>query len=100
MKNILIKLFVFLTILFLATACSSNIAKETEKTVTFLTSLDCEKCEAVFFKNIPHEPGIINMKVNIPEKLVTITFNEEETNVQKIIKVFNDLGYDAEVKSN
>lgn len=98
MKKLIVKTLTILLLLTFVAGCSADITKENEKTVTFLTSLDCEKCEAKFFKNIPHEPGIVNMKVNVPEKLVTITFNEKETNVKNIIKIFNDLGYDAEVK--
>jgi len=98
MKNLFIKLTTALFLLVFTLSCSANISKSSEKTVAFLTSLHCEKCEAKLFKNIPHEPGIVNMKVNVPKKLVTITFNENETSVKNIIQIFKNLGYEAEVK--
>lgn len=91
-------LIYLLSLLAIFTACSSNIADNKEQTVTFLTDINCEKCEAKLFKNIPHERGIVNMKVNVPEKLVTITFNLKETNIETLIKIFADLGYKAEIR--
>lgn len=93
-RNILI----LFSLLIVFTACSSNISDNEEMTVTFLTDINCEKCETKLFKHIPHEKGIVNLKVNIPEKLVTITFNQKATDIETLIKIFDGLGYTAEVK--
>ena len=41
-----------------------------------------------------------DMKVDLDNKLVTLTFDSRKNNEQKIIETFSKLGYDAVVMKN
>ena len=85
-------------LLIFANSCSSDISNETIQTVTFETTIDCENCKTKLFNNIPHEKGIVDLKVEVPTKLVTITYNRDETGIEKLISILKELGYEAKVK--
>ena len=45
--------------------------------------------------SIVDEKGMKDMKVDLDNKLVTLTFDSRKNNEQKIIEAFSKLGYDA-----
>ncbi|MBK7105632.1 MAG: heavy-metal-associated domain-containing protein [Ignavibacteriae bacterium] len=94
MKN-LFKYF----ILVLFAACSANLDPNNLKVVTFDTSIHCENCVNTMLDNLPKEAGVVDLKVELNEKLVTLVFNSEETTVEKLAEKINELGYSAYVKS-
>lgn len=67
------------------------------KTVTFAVSMSCENCKKTFERNIAFEKGMKDMKVDLENKRVTLTFDTRKNDEQKIIEAFNKLGYDAVV---
>jgi periplasmic mercuric ion binding protein len=93
MKN-LIKIFM---LVFLA-SCSANLTTDNLKIVTFDTSIHCEDCVNKVFNNLPKETGVVDLKVELENKLVTVVFNSEETTVEKLAEKINELGYSAYVK--
>ena len=62
--------------------------------------MTCENCKKTIEKNIAFEKGMKDMKVDLDNKLVTLTFDSRKNNEQKIIEAFSKLGYDAVVMKN
>ena len=65
--------------------------------VVFATSIHCANCGKKVQENIAFEKGVKDLKVDVPTKLVTITFNPAKTDTVKLKKAINKLGYSAEV---
>ncbi|MEN8191759.1 MAG: heavy metal-associated domain-containing protein [Bacteroidota bacterium] len=97
MKYIKINIKVFLLIVL--AACSAATVEEDYKIVSFDTSLDCNNCKVKMFDNLPKEEGVVDLKVSVEEKTVTILFNEKETTVEKLADKIFSLGYSAYVIS-
>ena len=93
-----IKLFFTALLVVLISACSSNLSDDSIKTIAFQTDIDCHKCETKLFSNLPHENGITDLKVDVPSKVVTVSFDKKKQTVESIIKLFSELGYKASVK--
>ena len=56
-----------------------------------------EKCEAKVKKNIPFEKGVKGLKCDIPTQTVSVTYDAEKTNIEKLQKGFAKFKYTAEV---
>ena len=65
--------------------------------VIFVTSIDCEHCATKVRENVSFEKGVKDLKVNVPDKTVTITFDSAKTDTLKLGKAINKLGYTAKV---
>ena len=72
-------------------------AKKKTETVTFKTSIHCQKCVRKVTDNISFEKGVKDLKVNLEEKLVTITFDPSKTSAEALGKALKKLGYEAEM---
>ena len=91
-----------LTTILMVFALSINLQAQTKKdqskkTVMFNVSMHCESCQRKIEKNIADEKGVKDMAVKLEDKTVTIKFDTLKTNESKLIKAFNDLGYEANV---
>ena len=91
-----------LTTILMVFALSINLQAQTKKdqskkTVMFNVSMHCESCQRKIEKNIAYEKGVKDMAVKLEDKTVTINFDTLKTNESKLIKAFNDLGYEANV---
>ena len=91
-----------LTTILMVFALSINLQAQTKKdqskkTVMFNVSMHCESCQRKIEKNIAYEKGVKDMAVKLEDKTVTIKFDTLKTNESKLIKAFNDLGYEANV---
>ena len=65
--------------------------------VVFATSIHCANCSKKVQENISFEKGVKDLKVDVPTKQVTVTFNTAKTDTTKLKKAINKLGYSAEV---
>ncbi|MBQ1649003.1 MAG: heavy-metal-associated domain-containing protein [Bacteroidales bacterium] len=65
--------------------------------VVFATSIHCANCGKKVQENISFEKGVKDLKVDVPTKQVTVTFNTAKTDTTKLKKAINKLGYSAEV---
>ena len=65
--------------------------------VVFATSIHCANCGKKVQENIAFEKGVKDLKVDVPGKTVTVTFNPAKTDTLKLKKALNKLGYQAEV---
>lgn len=93
------KYIIIILLTLILTSCSTNVASDNIKVITFDTSIHCENCANKMFNNLPKEEGVIDLEVGIEEKTVTIIFNEKETTPEKLAEIINKLGYSAYLKS-
>lgn len=68
--------------------------------VTTKPQMHCSGCEQKIKGNLRFEKGVKQIECNIDEQRVTITFDADKTNSEKIIQSFGKFGYEAtEVKT-
>jgi len=96
MKRILTLLLALLT-LTVFTAGAQNEKKKTNTTaeVTFVTTIECKNCVKKVEANLPFEDGIKDMKIDLPSRTVWIKYDTRKTNVEKLAKAIEQLGYKA-----
>lgn len=70
--------------------------KETQK-VVFITNITCNSCKQHIEENLPFEKGVKDVEINVAERLVSVEFDPSKTNVEKLQKAVEKLGYTAEV---
>lgn len=90
MKKI-IKLF----ILFLFTI-QVAVAGDNPTVIKIKTSAICGMCKRKIEKNLAFEKGIEDVNLDIPSKILTVTYNAKKTNPTAIKKIVNNTGYDAD----
>ncbi len=72
-------------------------AKNLQQVVFKVEQMTCVNCEAKVKRNIPYEKGVKNMKTDVENHTVTVTFDADVTNVANLQKGFSKFGYKAEV---
>ena len=92
----IIKPYCVAILLLILTACSAT-PEANYKIVSFNSSLTCDHCKQIMFDNLPKEEGVIDLKVSVEEKTVTILYNDKETTVEKLADKIISLGYSAYV---
>lgn len=71
------------------------------QTVDVKTSAQCEMCEERITKALTSQKGVKNVKVNLDNKVVTITYNSNQITPNKIRETISMVGYDADdIKAN
>ncbi len=60
------------------------------------TSAECEQCKKKIESNLIYTKGVKFCKLDVPSKIVTVTYNSEKTNPDNIRKSLTLLGYDAD----
>ena len=68
------------------------------KTTVFLTDVDCETCAKKIDNSLPFQKGVKEVKVDVPTRKVTVTFDTTKTNEEALIKAFKRIKINAEVK--
>ncbi|MDR0694213.1 MAG: heavy-metal-associated domain-containing protein [Prevotellaceae bacterium] len=69
--------------------------KKNEAEVTFIVNMSCHHCKNKIENAVPHEKGVVDMKVTLDTKEVWIKFDTTKTNKEKLVKAFEKLGYTA-----
>lgn len=65
------------------------------------TSAECEQCKKRLESNLIYQKGIKFCKLDVPSKVLTVTYNAEKTTPNAIRLAVSKLGYDAdEVKAD
>ena len=93
MKRIIIFLLALLPVLGLY-------ARVDKQTVVFNCDIHCQGCCNKIMKNIAYERGVTDIVCDIPTKTVTVTYDANKTDVQKILAAFERIGKPATVKSS
>jgi copper chaperone CopZ len=68
------------------------------KTTVFLTDVDRETCAKKIDNSLPFQKGVKEVKVDVPTRKVTVTFDTTKTNEEALIKAFKKIKINAEVK--
>jgi len=103
MKN-LMKTLAVLMIIQVAFAASVQVSAQDKKqkstkteTLKCWASMTCEKCQAKVEKNIPFEKGVTALSVDLPTKMVTVTYRPDKTSPEKLEKAIQKLGFKTEI---
>ncbi len=91
-----LKLFIALVSFCLISMQLQVYAKGSTKSVDIKTSAVCESCEAKIEKGLKKADGVKKVSMNLDTKTVTVVFNPEKTDAEKIKKAITLLGYDAD----
>lgn len=92
------KIFAVITLLVLMLAAVPMDARKQAKTseVTFLTTIDCKNCVRKVEAKLPFEKGVKDMKVDLSSKTVTLKYDPDKTDKEKLAEAIRKLGYEAE----
>ena len=77
--------------------CSSYAQKKEAATKTTVTDIDCENCAKKITNSIPFQKGVKDVKVDVPTKKVTVTYDAAKTNDAALLKAFQKVKVKAEV---
>lgn len=96
-----INLLLMMSIVFALLNAQAEEEKSVKKIseVTFIVGMHCQSCKERIEKNIPFEKGVKDLKVDLEKKEVTIIFNPQKTNIEKLKKAVIELGYTCERKT-
>ncbi|MGN0028816.1 MAG: heavy-metal-associated domain-containing protein [Marinilabiliaceae bacterium] len=67
-------------------------------TVVYSVGLHCNNCKKKVENNIAFEKGVKDLKVNLEEKTVTVTYRTDKTDSEKIKEAIEKLGYTVLIK--
>lgn len=65
--------------------------------VIFASTIHCETCGKKVEENIAFERGVKDLRVDVPEKTITVVFNPAKTDTLKLKNAIRKLGYEAEI---
>ena len=84
--------------LFAAYSVSAQDKKENPKEaqVVFSVGMHCHNCEQKVKKNIAYEKGVKDLTTDLDKKLVTIKYQTDKTDKEKLKKAIEKLGYTCE----
>jgi copper chaperone CopZ len=63
--------------------------------ITFSVNMHCDHCKKKIESNLPFEKGVTDLKVNLDDKQVCITYDAKKTDREKLQKAIEKLGYTA-----
>ena len=91
MKKIILMCLVALFSVGIANAQETKKVEKKTVTVEFVTDIDCAGCAKKVTNTIPYEKGVKDVKVDVPTKTVTVTFDPAKTNEQALTKAFEKI---------
>jgi periplasmic mercuric ion binding protein len=65
-------------------------------TLRIKTSAVCETCKEAIEHNLSFEKGVKSSSLDLDTKIITVVFNKEKTNPEKIRAAIVKTGYDAD----
>jgi copper chaperone CopZ len=92
------KLIMIIALVATTLTASAGDKKKAVKTVTFDVSMHCENCQTKIEGTIGWEKGVKDLKTNLKEKTVTISYDANKTTPEKLQKSIQKLGYQAQQK--
>ena len=67
-------------------------AQKGKNTVTFFVEeMECEHCKSKVEKNIAFEKGVTDLKCDLEQKTVEVTYKTDKTSPEKLIKGFKKI---------
>ncbi len=97
MKNLKNLMTVILLIIPVVMSAQEKVKEKEKKTetVVFSTSIDCKACVDKIMSNLPQEKGIKDVKCDLSNSQVAVTYQKEKTNTEQIQRSIEKLGYIA-----
>lgn len=95
------RLFLLLTALLVIIGSVSPLAAQEakknkkEEVVFFVENMNCKNCQATIEKYISFEKGVKDLKCDLENKLVTITYDPKKTDPEKLMKGFEKIKFPA-----
>lgn len=92
MKSIFASLLLLCSLTFTAQAQT----KPGTETVKFKTSAVCDMCKARLEKSLAYEKGVQSATLDVPTKVLTVTYNTAKTTPAALRTAVQKTGYDAD----
>lgn len=73
-----------------------NASAQKKAEIQIRTSAECEMCEETMRYHLSREKGVLDAKLDVPTKILTVKYNTEKTTPEKIRKAISLAGYDAD----
>lgn len=70
--------------------------KKEVKEIKILTTAVCSMCEDRLEHNMKFEKGVTAVDLDLPSKVITISYRTDKTNPDKLRKAISAIGYDAD----
>lgn len=82
--------------------CSMSAKSDNDTIVAFRISpaMHCANCEKKIKSNLRFEKGVTGITANAPDSIVSIKFDSQKTDIEKISKAFKKIGYAAAPTKN
>ncbi|MFI3265271.1 MAG: heavy-metal-associated domain-containing protein [Rikenellaceae bacterium] len=81
----------------ISAASKTKTTKAVIETTQFKTDIDCDHCVQKVMSYMPTQKGIKEVSVDLPKKVITISYDSEKTNTKTIIKRFKNIAIEASV---
>lgn len=85
----------FLIILFLLYSSVMLLAKI--ESIKLLTNAHCSGCKTKIEKALKKVDGVISAKLDLPSKIVEVSYDSEKADIEKLKKAIEKSGYSAEL---
>jgi periplasmic mercuric ion binding protein len=92
-KNLL-NVALMITILMMVSAC--GFSQKNTKEIKIQTSAQCGMCKEKIEGAFAYETGVKKTNLDLQTKILTVVYNPAKTDENKIRKIINNLGYDAD----
>jgi periplasmic mercuric ion binding protein len=92
-KNLL-TVTLMITVLLMLSAC--GFSQKNTKEIKIQTSAVCAMCKDRIEGAFAYETGVKKTDLDLQTKILTVVYNPAKTDENKIRKIINDLGYDAD----
>jgi len=96
MKSVQIILAVVFLLGVSAVSAQDKKADNKLEQVVFSVNMHCQSCEQKVKKNIPFEKGVKDLTTNMEKQLVTIKYQTDKTDKDKLKKAIEKLGFTCE----
>lgn len=75
---------------------AASSAKKGTEMVQFKTSAVCDMCKSRLEKSLAYEKGVQAANLDVPSKVLTVTYNPAKTNASALRTAVQKTGYDAD----
>lgn len=63
------------------------------KAILTVPEISCEHCEMAITEALTPQVGIVSVKVDIPDQLVHLEFDESQINLERVEELLEEEGY-------
>jgi copper chaperone CopZ len=75
----------------MATAAPKEKVEKKIVTTVFLTDVDCPHCAQKIYNTIPYEKGVKDLKVDVPTKKVTVTYDASKQSPESLTQALANI---------